>query len=63
VVLSLVAAGDPAAGLFRGVEVNDKDFLSRFPFLAPAHNGVFQGHGGINTPTVPDIPDPAGPLP
>lgn len=63
VVLSLVAAGDPAAGLFRGVEVNDKDFLPRFPFLAPAHNGVFQGHGGINTPPVPNIPDPAGPLP
>ncbi|HEX9943950.1 MAG TPA: DUF4331 family protein [Thermoanaerobaculia bacterium] len=58
VVLSLVAAGDPAAGLFRGVEVNDKNFLSRFPFLAPAHNGVFQGHGGINTPPVPDIPPP-----
>jgi hypothetical protein len=57
VVLSLVAAGNPAAGLFRGVEVNDKDFLPRFPFLAPAHNGVFQGHGGTNTPTVPDIPD------
>jgi hypothetical protein len=58
VVLSLVAAGDPGAGLFRGVEVNDKDFLDRFPFLAPAHNGVFQGHGGTNTPTCPDVPDP-----
>jgi uncharacterized protein DUF4331 len=56
VVLSLIAAGNPAAGLFRGVEVNDKDFLPRFPFLAPAHNGVFQGHGGTNTPPEPNIP-------
>jgi hypothetical protein len=56
VVLSLVAAGDPAAGLFKGVEVNDKEFLDRFPFLAPAHNGVFQGHGGTNVPPVPNIP-------
>jgi hypothetical protein len=58
VVLSLVAAGDPGAGLFKGTEVNDKDFLPRFPFLAPAHNGVFQGHGGVNDPPVPNIPDP-----
>jgi hypothetical protein len=56
VVLSLVAAGDPFAGLFKGVEVNDKEFPGRFPFLAPAHNGLFQGHGGTNTPPVPDIP-------
>jgi len=57
VVLSLVAAGDPGAGLFKGTQVNDKDFLPRFPFLAPAHNGLFQGHGGVNDPPVPDIPD------
>jgi hypothetical protein len=63
VVLSLVAAGDPGAGLFKGTEVNDKDFLSRFPFLAPAHNGLLQGHGGTNVPTVPDIPDPDAPPP
>jgi hypothetical protein len=56
VVLSQVAAADPAAGLFKGVEVNDKEFPGRFPFLAPAHNGLFQGHGGTNTPPVPDIP-------
>ena len=24
--------------------------------LAPAHQGLFQGHGGTNTPTVPTIP-------
>ncbi|HVE71861.1 MAG TPA: DUF4331 family protein [Thermoanaerobaculia bacterium] len=63
VLLSLIAAGDPAAGLGKGVEVNDKNFLSRFPFLAPAHNGLLQGHGGTNVPTIPDIPNPAGAQP
>jgi uncharacterized protein DUF4331 len=60
VLISLIAAGDPAAGLSRGVEVNDKDYLDRFPFLAPAHQGLFQGHGGVNVPTVPNIPPPGG---
>jgi uncharacterized protein DUF4331 len=58
VLISLIVAGDPAAGLAKGVEVNDKNFLDRFPFLAPAHQGLFQGHGGINVPTVPNIPIP-----
>ena len=58
VLISLIVAGDPAAGLAKGTEVNDKNFLSRFPFLAPAHQGLLQGHGGVNTPTVPDIPLP-----
>ncbi len=58
VLISLIAAGNPAAGLAKGVEVNDKDFLPRFPFLAPAHQGLLQGHGGINVPTVPNIPAP-----
>ncbi|PYQ48283.1 MAG: hypothetical protein DMF59_16435 [Acidobacteria bacterium] len=58
VLISLIVAGDPAAGLAKGVEVNDKDFLPRFPFLAPAHQGLLQGHGGINTPTQPTPPDP-----
>jgi hypothetical protein len=58
VLISLIVAGDPAAGLARGVEVNDKDYLDRFPFLAPAHQGLLQGHGGINVPTVPNIPAP-----
>jgi hypothetical protein len=61
VLISLIVAGDPNAGLARGVEVNDKNYLDRFPFLALAHQGVFQGHGGINVPTVPDIPDPDNP--
>lgn len=63
VLISLIAAGDPAAGLFKGVEVNDKDFLPRFPFLAPAHQGLLQGHGGINVPTEPTPPNPAMPQP
>jgi hypothetical protein len=58
VLISLIAAGDPGAGLAKGVETNDKNFLSRFPFLAPAHNGLLQGHGGINAVALPDIPDP-----
>ncbi|MBM3753493.1 MAG: DUF4331 domain-containing protein [Acidobacteria bacterium] len=56
VLISLIGAGDPGAGLAKGVEVNDKNFLNRFPFLAPAHQGLFQGHGGTNVPTQPDIP-------
>jgi len=58
VLISLIAAGNPNAGLARGVEVNDKDYLDRFPFLAPAHQGLLQGHGGVNVPTVPNIPTP-----
>ena len=56
VLISLIVAGDPAAGLAKGVEVNDKNYLDRFPFLAPAHQGLCQGHGGINVPTVDDSP-------
>jgi hypothetical protein len=59
VLISLIVAGDPAAGLARGVEVNDKNYLDRFPFLAPAHQGLFQGHGGINEPTEDTPPDPS----
>jgi hypothetical protein len=58
VLISLIVAGDPGAGLAKGVEVNDKDYLDRFPFLAPAHQGLLQGHGGVNVPTVPNIPIP-----
>jgi len=58
VLISLIVAGDPAAGLAKGVEVNDKNFLDRFPFLAPAHQGLLQGHGGLNVPTEPNIPLP-----
>ena len=58
VLISLIVAGNPAAGLAKGVEVNDKNYLDRFPFLAPAHQGLLQGHGGTNVPTVPNIPTP-----
>jgi hypothetical protein len=61
VLISLIVAGDPTAGLAKGVEVNDKNYLDRFPFLALAHQGLLQGHGGVNVPTVPDIPDPDNP--
>ena len=61
VLLSLIVAGNPAAGLGKGVEVNDKDFLPRFPFLAPAHQGLFQGHGGVNVPTEPTPAPPPAP--
>ncbi|MEI9812670.1 MAG: DUF4331 family protein [Acidobacteriota bacterium] len=56
VLISLIAAGDPGAGLAKGVETNDKDYLDRFPFLAPAHQGLLQGHGGTNAAPVPNIP-------
>jgi len=58
VLLSLIVAGDPAAGLAKGTEVNDKNYLGRFPFLALAHQGLLQGHGGTNVPTQPDVPTP-----
>jgi hypothetical protein len=58
VLISLIVAGNPAAGLARGVEVNDKDYNPNFPFLAPAHQGLFQGHGGLNVPTEQTPPLP-----
>jgi hypothetical protein len=58
VLISLIVAGNPAAGLAKGVEINDKDYLDRFPFLAAAHQGLFQGHGGDNKPTEDLIPKP-----
>jgi len=58
VLISLIVAGNANAGLAKGTEVNDKNYLSRFPFLALAHQGLLQGHGGTNVPTVPDVPIP-----
>ena len=63
VLISLIAAGDPSAGLAKGVETNDKDFLSRFPFLAPAHQGLLQGHSGTNSISQPTPPNPSSPQP
>ncbi len=59
VLISLIVAGNPAAGLAKGTEVNDKNFNPNFPFLAPAHQGLYQGHGGTNVPTEPTPPPPA----
>ena len=58
VLISLIVAGDAGLGLAKGVEVNDKDCNPNFPFLAPAHQGLFQGHGGLNVPTEPTPPPP-----
>jgi hypothetical protein len=63
VLISLIVAGDPGAGLAKGVETNDKDFVPRFPFLAPAHQGLLQGHGGTNAVPQPTIPNPNSPQP
>ncbi|HWS72127.1 MAG TPA: hypothetical protein VN605_08430, partial [Thermoanaerobaculia bacterium] len=63
VLISLIVAGDPGAGLAKGVETNDKDFVPRFPFLAPAHQGLLQGHGGTNAVPQPTIPSPSATQP
>jgi hypothetical protein len=60
VLISLIVAGNPAAGLAKGVETNDKDYNPNFPFLAPAHQGLFQGHGGLNVTPQPTPPPPGG---
>ena len=63
VLISLIAAGNAGAGLAKGVETNDKNFLNRFPFLAPAHQGLLQGHGGTNTTPEPTPPNAQSPQP
>jgi len=60
VLISLIVAGDPTLGLAKGVETNDKDYNPNFPFLAPAHQGLFQGHGGLNVTPQPTPPPPGG---
>ncbi len=60
VLISLIVAGNPAAGLGKGVETNDKDYNPNFPFLAPAHQGLYQGHGGTNKIPLPTPPPPGG---
>ncbi len=61
VLISLIVAGNPAAGLAKGVETNDKNYNDRFPFLAPAHQGLFGGHGGTNNVSVATPPEPGQP--
>ena len=48
VLISLIVAGDPAAGIGDGVDGNDKDYLTVFPFMAAPHSGLNGGHGGTN---------------
>jgi hypothetical protein len=45
VLISLIVAGNPAAGAGDGVNSNDKPYLTEFPFVAAPHNGLFGGHG------------------
>jgi hypothetical protein len=64
ILIGLIAAKDPTFG--KGVYApagNDKNFNPQFPFLAPAHQGVLQGHGGTNTIPVPTPPTANGTQP
>jgi hypothetical protein len=45
VLISLIVAGNPAAGAGDGVNSNDKDYLTEFPFVAAPHSGLRGGHG------------------
>jgi hypothetical protein len=47
-MISLIVAGNPAAGIGDGVNGNDKDYLTVFPFMAAPHSGLNGGHGGTN---------------
>lgn len=47
-IISLVVAGNPAAGAGDGVGQNDKVYLTEFPFAAAPHQGLLEGHGGTN---------------
>jgi hypothetical protein len=60
ILISLIVAGNPAAGLAKGVETNDKDYNPNFPFLAPANQGLYQGHGGTNAPPLYPLGTPPG---
>jgi hypothetical protein len=48
VMISLIVAGDPNAGIGDGVNGNDKDYLTVFPFMAKPWSGLNGGHGGTN---------------
>jgi hypothetical protein len=47
-LISLIVAGNPAAGAGDGVNGNDKNYLSEFPFVPLPHDGLNGGHGGTN---------------
>lgn len=45
VLISLIVAGDPAAGIGDSVNSNDKNYMTEFPFYALPHQGLNGGHG------------------
>jgi hypothetical protein len=45
VLISLIVAGNPLAGAGDGVNSNDKNYLSVFPFVPLPHSGLNGGHG------------------
>ncbi len=45
VLISLIVAGNPAAGAGDGVNSNDKPYLGVFPFVPGPHQGLHEGHG------------------
>jgi hypothetical protein len=47
-LISLIVAGNFAAGAGDGVNGNDKDYLTVFPFVPLPHQGLLEGHGGTN---------------
>jgi hypothetical protein len=47
-LISLIVAGNPAAGAGDGVGQNDKTYLTEFPYAAAPHQGLLEGHGGTN---------------
>jgi len=47
-LISLIVAGNPAAGAGDGVNGNDKNYLTVFPFVPLPHQGLDGGHGGTN---------------
>lgn len=47
-LISLIVAGNPAAGAGDGVNGNDKNYLTTFPFVPLPHDGLNGGHGGTN---------------
>ena len=49
-VLMTVILAQGTIALGDGVNRNDKDFLSTFPFLALPHQGRTEGHGKIPAP-------------
>jgi hypothetical protein len=52
-LISLIVAGDPLAGAGDGVDSNDKNYLTSFPFAAGPHSGLNGGHGGTNVVNTP----------